>query len=65
MSTLPGNVLAAQPSPDALETVERVRTSAIASRREGTEPRPSVRAELEGLDPETAEIVARAFTTSS
>jgi len=36
LSTLPGDVLAAQPFPDALETVERVRTSAIASRREGT-----------------------------
>jgi phosphoenolpyruvate carboxylase len=65
LSTLPGDVLAAQPFPDALETVERVRTSAIASRREGIEPRSSVRAELEGLDPETAEIVARAFTTLS
>ncbi|WP_276259616.1 phosphoenolpyruvate carboxylase [Haloglomus litoreum] len=63
LSTLLGDVLAEQTSPDALATVERVRTSAIAYRRENAEPRSAVRAELEGLDPETAETVARAFST--
>jgi phosphoenolpyruvate carboxylase len=62
LSTLLGDVLAEQTSPDALETVERVRTNAIAYRREDG-GRAAVRAELDGLDPETEEIVARAFGT--
>ena len=62
LSTLLGNVLADQASPDALGTVERIRTGAIDYRRaDGS--RAAVRAEVKGLDPETEEVIARAFTT--
>ncbi|MFB6205181.1 MAG: phosphoenolpyruvate carboxylase [Haloglomus sp.] len=62
LSTLLGDVLAEQTSPDALETVERVRTSAIEYRREDGS-RATLQSELDGLDSETQEVVARAFTS--
>ena len=57
-----GDVLAEQASPDAFDTVERVRTDAIAHRR-GDGPAGAVGDSLDGLDPATREAVARAFTT--
>jgi phosphoenolpyruvate carboxylase len=63
LSTLLGDVLAEQASPDALETVERVRTGAIDYRRGETDSRSALRSELAGLDAEYGEVVARAFAT--
>jgi len=63
LSTMLGVVLADQSSEEALETVERVRTGAIEYRRDGAESRAALDEELRGLDPETREVVARAFTT--
>ena len=63
LSTLLGEVLADQASPAALETVESVRTGAIDYRRGDADSRAGLRSELAGLDPETREVVARAFTT--
>ncbi|MEF8812214.1 MAG: phosphoenolpyruvate carboxylase [Halovenus sp.] len=63
LSTLLGTVLADQSSPGALETVENVRTGAIEYRRNDTKSRSTLYEELNSLDPETREIVARAFAT--
>ena len=63
LSTLLGEVLAAQTSPDALETVERVRTVALDSRRDEDTSRELLWDALSGLDAETRDVVARAFTT--
>ena len=63
LSTLLGEVLADQASPAALETVESVRTGAIDYRRGNADSRAGLRSELAGLDAETREVVARAFTT--
>ena len=63
LSSLLGEVLAEQASPAALETVETLRTSAIDYRRGETASRAPLRTELAGLEPETREVVARAFAT--
>ena len=63
LSTLLGRVLAEQASDEALETVERVRTEAIDYRRGDADSRATLRSELATLDPDTREVVARAFTT--
>ena len=63
LSTLLGRVLAEQASDEALETVERVRAGAIDYRRGDADSRATLRSELAALDPDTREVVARAFTT--
>ncbi|MGZ0747406.1 phosphoenolpyruvate carboxylase [Haloparvum sp. AD34] len=63
LSTLLGEVLADQASPAALDTVERVRTGAIAYRRDEVDSRAALREELVDLDAGNREVVARAFTT--
>ncbi|MFB6233832.1 MAG: phosphoenolpyruvate carboxylase [Halopenitus sp.] len=63
LSTLLGEVLSEQASPGALETVERVRTGAIAYRRDEADSRAALRNELADLDAANREVVARAFTT--
>jgi phosphoenolpyruvate carboxylase len=62
LGTLLGDVLAEQTSPAALDTVERVRNEALAARRaDGSWA--ALRGSLDGLDEETRDVVARAFTT--
>ena len=63
LSTLLGEVLAEQESPNALETVEQIRTGAISYRRHGSKSRTVLQSELAALDEEYREMVARAFTT--
>jgi len=63
LGTLLGMVLADRSSEEALETVERVRTGAIECRRNDAKSRSTLYEELNGLDPDTREIVARAFAT--
>ncbi len=63
LSTLLGEVLADQTSAEALETVERVRTGGIDYRRSEDASRDVLWSALSGLDAETREVVARAFTT--
>jgi phosphoenolpyruvate carboxylase len=62
LGTLLGEVLAEQTSPAALDTVERVRNEALAARRaDGSWA--ALRGSLDGLDEQTRDVVARAFTT--
>jgi phosphoenolpyruvate carboxylase len=63
LSTLLGDVLAAQTSPAALETVERVRRVALDTRRDEGTSRELLWSALSGLDADTRDVVARAFTT--
>jgi len=63
LGSLLGEILAAQASTDALETVERLRTSAIAYRRGEADSREPVHAELDRLETDRQDVVARAFTT--
>ncbi|WP_136716432.1 phosphoenolpyruvate carboxylase [Halorientalis salina] len=63
LGSLLGEILAAQESTDALETVERLRTSAIAYRRGDADSRESVHRELDRLESDRQDVVARAFTT--
>jgi phosphoenolpyruvate carboxylase len=63
LSTLLGEVLAEQAAHGALDTVESVRTGAIDYRRGDAKSRGALRSALGGLDAETREVVARAFTT--
>jgi phosphoenolpyruvate carboxylase len=63
LSTLLGDVLAAQTSRAALETVERVRRVSLDSRRDEDTPRELLWSALSGLDADTRDVVARAFTT--
>ncbi|SDM56033.1 Phosphoenolpyruvate carboxylase, type 1 [Halogranum gelatinilyticum] len=63
LGALLGNVLEAQTSTDAFETVEELRTAAIAY-RDGSEPsRQPLHDIYDELDPESESVVARAFTT--
>ncbi len=63
LGTILGDVLADQTSADAFETVEAIRTSAIAY-RDGEEPsRESLVSQVDGLSDERARVVARAFGT--
>ncbi|WP_257298474.1 phosphoenolpyruvate carboxylase [Haloarchaeobius sp. FL176] len=63
LGALLGDVLEAQSSTGAFETVESVRTAAIDYRRGTEDDRETLAAELEGLTPELSSVVARAFTT--
>jgi phosphoenolpyruvate carboxylase len=63
LGALLGEVLADQTSPAALETVEGVRNVALDSRRGGGASRELLWDALSGLDAETRDVVARAFTT--
>ncbi len=63
LGELLGDVLEQQSSPDAFQIVERIRRAAIDYRRGDAETRDAVHRRLDGLDPETRDVVARAFTT--
>ncbi|MFB6224433.1 MAG: phosphoenolpyruvate carboxylase [Haloarcula sp.] len=63
LGALLGEVLEAQTSTEAFETVETIRTSCIDYRRGDAETREAVHRALDRLNPETQDIVARAFTT--
>ncbi|NLV14447.1 phosphoenolpyruvate carboxylase [Haloarcula argentinensis] len=63
LGALLGEVLEAQTSTEAFETVETIRNSCIDYRRGDAETREEVHRALNRLNPETQDIVARAFTT--
>ncbi|WP_228842432.1 phosphoenolpyruvate carboxylase, partial [Halococcus agarilyticus] len=63
LGALVGDVLEAQTSTDAFETVEELRTTAIDYRDGERDSRDALDRTLRGLEPETAVTVARAFTT--
>ncbi|AUG47132.1 phosphoenolpyruvate carboxylase [Haloarcula taiwanensis] len=63
LGALLGEVLEAQTSTEAFETVETIRNSCIDYRRGDAETRDEVHRALNRLNPETQDIVARAFTT--
>ncbi|MBB5208065.1 phosphoenolpyruvate carboxylase [Chiayiivirga flava] len=62
LGALVGEILAEQRGDDFLALVERVRVAAIL-RREAEAPADELAAQLDGIDPETAEAVVRAFST--
>ncbi|WP_024867728.1 phosphoenolpyruvate carboxylase [Pseudoxanthomonas suwonensis] len=62
LGALVGEVLAEQVSPAFLDEVEKVRTTAIARRQNGS-PIESLSALLDGLEPAHAEALVRAFST--
>ena len=63
LGALLGDVLEAQTSASAFQTIETLRRGAIGYRR-GDEPsREALHEELAGLSPERQQVVARAFTT--
>jgi phosphoenolpyruvate carboxylase len=63
LSTLLGEVLTEQASPEAFEAVEQIRRGAIGARRSGEVLGPQVRETVAALDGANREVVARAFTT--
>ncbi|AUV82986.1 phosphoenolpyruvate carboxylase [Salinigranum rubrum] len=63
LGALLGDVLEDQSSTAAFETVEDLRTSAIAYRAGETESRQSLHDVVDRLDPDSESAVARAFTT--
>ncbi|MFC6865221.1 phosphoenolpyruvate carboxylase [Halomicroarcula sp. GCM10025817] len=63
LGELLGDVLEAQSSTDAFETVEKIRTSSIEYRRGDAETRTDVGRTLDRLSPAEQDIVSRAFTT--
>ncbi|MBV0903880.1 phosphoenolpyruvate carboxylase [Haloarcula salina] len=63
LGALLGEVLEAQSSTEAFEEVETIRTSSIDYRRGDAETREAVHEALDRLNPETQDIIARAFTT--
>jgi len=63
LATLLGEILEAQTSAAALETVERLRTAAIDYRRGDADSRAPLHEELDAIGPERRDVVARAFTT--
>ncbi|MFC4249089.1 phosphoenolpyruvate carboxylase [Natribaculum luteum] len=63
LGALLGNVLEAQTSSQAFETVESCRTAAIDYRAGDLESREPLISELENLSPHRQRVVARAFTT--
>ena len=63
LGALLGDVLAAQTSTDAYETVERLRNAAIAYRRGDGESRDPLHESFDELSATREGIVARAFTT--
>ncbi|WP_028919232.1 phosphoenolpyruvate carboxylase [Pseudoxanthomonas suwonensis] len=62
LGALVGDVLAEQVSPAFLDEVEKVRTTAIARRQNGS-PIEALSALLDGLEPAHAEALVRAFST--
>ncbi|WP_028917924.1 phosphoenolpyruvate carboxylase [Pseudoxanthomonas sp. J35] len=62
LGALVGEMLAEQVSPAFLDEVEKVRTTAIARRQNGS-PIESLSALLDGLEPAHAEALVRAFST--
>ncbi|MFC7019190.1 MULTISPECIES: phosphoenolpyruvate carboxylase [Haloarcula] len=63
LGELLGDVLEAQSSTEAFETVEQIRTSSIEYRRGDAETRKDVGRTLDRLSPAEQDIVSRAFTT--
>jgi len=63
LGALVGDVLAAQASTEAYETVETLRNAAIAYRRGDAEDRAALHEAVDGLSTAREEVVARAFTT--
>ena len=63
LGALVGDVLAAQASTEAYETVEDLRNEAIRYRRGDAESRARLHESVDGLSSNREEIVARAFTT--
>jgi phosphoenolpyruvate carboxylase len=63
LGSLLGEILEAQTSAEAFETVEAIRTSAIAYRRGEAPSREELHEHVDSLDAERAGIVARAFTS--
>ena len=63
LGSLLGDVLEEQSSTEAFETVEELRTAAIAYRAGEATSRQPLHDVVDGLDPEGASAVARAFTT--
>jgi phosphoenolpyruvate carboxylase len=63
LGRLLGDVLEEQSSTAAFETVEEIRTNAIAYRAGETESRQALHDVIDGLDPDGESVVARAFTT--
>jgi phosphoenolpyruvate carboxylase len=63
LGALLGDVLEDQTSTEMFETVEDLRTEAIAYRKGERESRRALHERLDGLDPAGESVVARAFTT--
>ncbi|MCT9097581.1 phosphoenolpyruvate carboxylase [Haloarchaeobius sp. HME9146] len=63
LGALLGDVLEAQASRGAFETVESIREQAIDYRRDELDSRDELERELDTLTPELESVVARAFTT--
>jgi len=63
LGELLGDVIREQSSEAAFETVERIRLAAIDYRRGDAEDRETVDRAIERLSQDTADVVARAFTT--
>ena len=63
LGALVGDVLSAQTSTEAFETVEGLRNDAIAYRKGDASDRAAIRETIEALDGGDPEVVARAFTT--
>jgi len=63
LGELLGEILEVQDSAEALETVERIRTSAIDYRRGDADSRAAVDEQIQHLDQHMQDVVARAFTT--
>ncbi|WP_276271792.1 phosphoenolpyruvate carboxylase [Haloarcula litorea] len=63
LGELLGEIVEAQSSTEAFETVEQIRTSSIEYRRGDADSRAEVGDTIDRLGPEMQDIVARAFTT--
>jgi phosphoenolpyruvate carboxylase len=63
LGALLGDVLEDQSSTEAFETVEELRTEAIDYRAGEIDSRRTLHDVIDGLDPDGASVVARAFTT--
>ena len=63
LGALLGDVLSAETSTEAFETVERLRKSAIAYRRGDAKSRETLQTSVENLSTTRGGIIARAFTT--
>ncbi len=63
LGELVGDIVEAQCSTEAFDTVEQIRTSSIEYRRGDADSREDVEETIARLEPEMQDIVARAFTT--